>query len=124
MTFKNDPATLFAVHNASDHVYLKYKKTSKYLDCVAFYVATAKIDSTHAAVRGRNVLRLRKKKKTPKILSWRSPRRDGSTPRRMPPRMQGSCTRNLAAPSQKPRCGYGKKNVGFLEDVATLLYSF
>jgi hypothetical protein len=31
---------------------------------------------------------------------------------------------DFAAPSQKPLCGYGEKNVGFLEDVATLLYSF
>jgi hypothetical protein len=31
---------------------------------------------------------------------------------------------DLATPSQKPLCGYGEKNGGFLEDVATLLYSF
>jgi hypothetical protein len=36
----------------------------------------------------------------------------------------GSCTRNFVAPSQKPLCGYGEKNVGFFEDVVTVLYSF
>jgi hypothetical protein len=87
ITFTNDPATLSAVHNTSDHVYLKHNKTAKYLDRVAFHVATAKTDSTHAAARGGNALRLRVKK-TPRIVSWRSLRRAGLTPRRLPPCMQ------------------------------------
>ena len=133
ITFKNDPATLFAVHNASDQVYLKYNKRVKYLDWVNFYVPTAKIDSTHAAARGGNVLGLEENAED-LIVAFITPRwieaaqddimyemaRDwvGAVTKAAGQNKHRFLYQNFAAQSQKPLCGYGRRNVDFMKDVS------
>lgn len=133
ITFKNDPATLFAVHNASDQVYLKYNATVPYLDWVVFYVPTAKIDASHAAARGGNVLGLDEDPEdllvafiTPR---WKDAAQDPAM-YAMAREWVDAVTKaaggnrhrflyqNFAAPGQKPLCGYGAKNVEFMQGVA------
>ncbi|RAQ99354.1 6-hydroxy-D-nicotine oxidase [Stemphylium lycopersici] len=133
ITFKNDPATLFAVHNASDQVYLKYNQTVKYLDWVNFYVPTSKIDSTHAAARGENMLGLEENAED-LIVAFITPRWIDATQDAVMYQMAREWVdavtaaagsnrhrflyQNFAAQSQKPLCGYGQKNVAFLKDVS------
>ncbi|KAL6158145.1 hypothetical protein ACJQWK_07739 [Exserohilum turcicum] len=133
ITFKNDAATLFAVHNASDQVYLKYNKTVKYLDWVNFYVPTARIDSTHAAAQGGNVLGLEENPED-LIVAFITPRwidaaQDAAmyemarewvdaVSKAAGANRHRFLYQNFAAPSQKPLCGYGAKNVEFMKDVS------
>ncbi|KAF2133642.1 6-hydroxy-D-nicotine oxidase [Dothidotthia symphoricarpi CBS 119687] len=135
ITFANDPATLFAVHNASDHIYLKYNATVPYLDWVMFYVPTAKIDGTHAEARGGNVLGLDDEEKdlivafiTPR---WLDPAYDHimyemtaawvDAVKSVTVKMGTDhpfLYQNFAAATQKPLCGYGAKNVQFMQSVS------
>ncbi|EMD88354.1 hypothetical protein COCHEDRAFT_1110082 [Bipolaris maydis C5] len=133
VTFKNDPATLSAVHNASDQVYLKYNKTVGYLDWVNFYVPTAKIASTHSAVRGGNVLGLEENAED-LIVAFITPRwidvTQDAAMYEMAREWVDAVTKaaganrhrflyqNFAAPSQKPLCGYGKQSVEFMKSVS------
>ncbi|KAF2017049.1 6-hydroxy-D-nicotine oxidase [Aaosphaeria arxii CBS 175.79] len=135
ITFKNDPETLYAVHNASDQVYLKYNKTVDYLDFVLFYVPTSKIDGTHAALRGGNVLGLEDEEDdlmvafiTPR---WLDEAQDAAMYQMAEEWVAATKAvtvekgtdhpflyQNFATPNQKPICGYGEENVNFLQAVS------
>jgi hypothetical protein len=133
ITFKNDQATLYAVHNASDQVYLKYNKTVPYLDWVNFYVPTSKIDSTHAGPNGGNSLGLDENPEdlivafiTPRWIDAAQDAAMYAMAREWVDAVSKAAGKNLhrflyvnfSAPSQKPICGYGPKNVKFLQGVS------